>query len=29
VSPSAEPPALPKQPQPFLDNNKFDKPQSK
>ena len=27
VSPSAEPPALPKQPQPFLDNGKFDKPQ--
>jgi len=29
ISPSAEMPALPKQPQPFIDNNKFDKPISK
>lgn len=27
VSPSAEPPPLPKQPKPFLDDGKFDKPQ--
>ena len=26
VSPNAEPPALPKNPKPFLDDNKFDKP---
>ncbi len=29
VSPSAEPPALPKNPKPFIDNGKFDKPPSK
>jgi pilus assembly protein CpaC len=29
VSPSAEPPALPKEPKPFLDNGKFDQPPSK
>jgi pilus assembly protein CpaC len=27
ISPSVEPPALPKNPQPFIDNGKFDKPQ--
>jgi len=29
ISPNAEPPTLPKQPQPFLDSSKFDKPQGK
>ncbi|HXY77886.1 MAG TPA: type II and III secretion system protein family protein [Candidatus Acidoferrales bacterium] len=29
VSPNAEPPALPKNPKPFLDPGKFDKPQGK
>jgi pilus assembly protein CpaC len=29
ISPSAEPPALPKEPKPFLDNGKFDQPPSK
>ena len=29
VSPSAEPPTLPKNPQPFMDTGKFDKPPSK
>ncbi|MGB6475573.1 MAG: type II and III secretion system protein family protein [Candidatus Sulfotelmatobacter sp.] len=29
VSPSTEPPALPKDPKPFIDNSKFDKPSGK
>jgi pilus assembly protein CpaC len=29
VSPSTEPPALPKDPKPFIDNGKFDKPHGK
>ena len=29
ISPSTEPPALPKDPKPFIDNSKFDKPQGK
>jgi pilus assembly protein CpaC len=29
VSPSTEPPALPKDPKPFIDNSKFDKPLGK
>jgi pilus assembly protein CpaC len=29
ISPSTEAPTLPKDPKPFLDNSKFDKPQSK
>ena len=29
ISPNAEPPALPRQPRPFMDTGKFDKPQSK
>ena len=29
VSPSTEPPTLPKDPKPFIDNSKFDKPQGK
>jgi pilus assembly protein CpaC len=29
ISPNAEPPTLPKNPQPFMDTGKFDKPQAK
>ncbi len=29
VSPSTEPPTLPKDPKPFMDSHKFDKPVSK
>jgi hypothetical protein len=29
VSPSTAAPALPKDPKPFIDNNKFDKPMGK